>query len=180
MRYRVWVYTAIILFGGGMALGVAGPSDIGLPPEYIEGLKELSRFIIPGSPLTVLFILFKNVFALLVSFMFSPFLCIIPVLSLAGNGWLIGFISETAVHQKSLVYVLAGVLPHGVFELPAFIIGQAAALSFGSTILLSLSSKWRGRLVADLKRSARYLTIACILLIPAAIIETYVTPLLLT
>ncbi|MGD9119004.1 MAG: stage II sporulation protein M, partial [Dehalococcoidia bacterium] len=62
----------------------------------------------------------------------------------------------------------------------AYIIGQAAALSFGFFILASIfSSRRRARLGTDLKRSLKFFVIAVLLLIPAAIIETFVTPLLL-
>ncbi len=77
--------------------------------------------------------------------------------------------------------MLAGLLPHGIFELPALILGEAAALSFGAVVILALFKKERRNLIPpSLKRNLRYLMIALALLLPAAIIETYVTPLLLT
>ncbi|MDO8687680.1 MAG: stage II sporulation protein M, partial [Dehalococcoidales bacterium] len=71
-------------------------------------------------------------------------------------------------------------LPHGIFELPAFIIGEAVALSFGSTVLLAVFKKGdRNQLRLNLRQNFRYLTLAIFLLLPAAVMETYVTPLLL-
>jgi len=85
------------------------------------------------------------------------------------------------IQEKSLGFLLAGLLPHGIIELPAFIIGEAAALSFGAMVILVLfKKKERSQLVPSLKQNLRYLMIAFALLIPAAIIETFVTPLLLT
>jgi stage II sporulation protein M len=71
-------------------------------------------------------------------------------------------------------------LPHGVFEIPAIIIGEAAALSFGAMVIMALfSPKRRSQLLPNLKQNLKYLLLAFILLVPAAIIETFVTPLLL-
>jgi stage II sporulation protein M len=71
-------------------------------------------------------------------------------------------------------------LPHGIFELPALIIGEAAAFSFGTAAILALFKKERRNLLLpNLKQNLIYLLIAFALLLPAAIIETFVTPLLL-
>jgi len=160
-------------------MGIAGPSTIGLPPDYIEGLKELSRYLVPGSPLIALFIFLKNIVALLLTFMLSPLLCIPPLLSLATNGGLIGYVTASAAQQNSIVYVLSGILPHGIFELPAFIIGNAAAFNFGSALLPGLSKKYCPSMTGDLGRSTKLLALAFILLVTGVLIETFLTPLLL-
>ncbi|MFC1995419.1 stage II sporulation protein M, partial [Chloroflexota bacterium] len=102
-------------------------------------------------------------------------------LALIMNGWLVAFVSVTVIEEKSLGFLLVGLLPHGIFEIPAFILGQAAALSFGTIAILSLfQKKRRGQFLPSLKCNLNYLVVACALLIPAAIIETYVTPLFLS
>ena len=113
--------------------------------------------------------------------MFSPILCLVPILALTVNGWLISFISVAVVQEESLGLLLAGLLPHGIFELPALIMGEAAALSSGALIIVALvSKKKKDLLLPGLKQNLRYLLVACALLLPAAIIETYVTPLFFT
>lgn len=181
MSYKWWIFVAIFLFGVGLVIGLVTPTEASLPYEYIAGLEELGRILVPFTPLTAIIIFTKNITALLVSFVFSPVLCLAPVLALTANGWLMGFISAAVVEKESLSYVLAGLFPHGIFELPALIIAQAAALSFGTMAILALFKKERrGLLLPHLYRNLRYVIIACALLVPAAIIETYVTPLLLT
>ncbi|MGE5271976.1 MAG: stage II sporulation protein M, partial [Thiohalocapsa sp.] len=39
------------------------------------------------------------------------------------------------VSEYSVGYLLAGLLPHGIIELPALFIGEAAALGFGSAAM---------------------------------------------
>jgi stage II sporulation protein M len=144
-------------------------------------LRELATIFGPFKITTAIFIFFKNVSALLISFLFSPILVLTPILALVVNGWLIALVSTTVVEQESLGLLLAGLLPHGVFELPALIIGEAAALSFGVMVVMSLfSAEKRKELMPNLKRNVRYLLLAFALLLPAAIIETYVTPIFLS
>jgi len=182
MSYKRWVFIAIFLFGIGLALGLATPTTILIPlSEDIATLEEFGAFLVPFDFLTLIFIFSKNVSALLISFVLSPILCLTPILALIVNGWLIAFLSVPVVQQESLSFLLAALLPHGIFELPALILGQAAALSFGTMTMLTLFKKGRRNLMPSvLKQNLKYLLIAFALLLPAAIIETYITPLLLT
>lgn len=182
MSYKRWVLVATILFGIGIVLGLNTPAVItGLLSREISALREFAGIIVPFSFLTFIIIFFKNITSLLVSFILSPVLCLMPVLSLVLNGWILAFVSVLVAREESLGFVFAGLAPHGIFELPAFIMGQAAALSSGTMIMLALFKKERTKLLLPgLKNNLRYLIIAIALLLPAAIIETYITPLLLT
>jgi len=183
MSYKRWIFVAIFLFGVGLVFGLATPtSSASLISEDIAALEELVEFLASLPPaLTAIFIFTKNASALVISFVLSPIFCLTPILALTINGWLLGFISVLVSQEKSVGFVLAGLLPHGVFELPALIMGEAAALSFGAVVILALFKKRRrSLLLPSLKQNLKYLVIALTLLVPAAIIETYVTPLLLT
>ena len=181
MSYKRWIFVAIGLFGVGIALGLTTPvSTAELFSENLAAFEELAAIFVPFQVTTAIFIFLKNVSALLISFVFSPILCLVPIMALTVNGWLISFISVAVVQEESLGVLLAGLLPHGIFELPALIMGEAAALSFGALTIVALVSKKKDLLLPGLKQNLRYLLIACTLLLPAAIIETYVTPLFLT
>ncbi|MFC2021046.1 stage II sporulation protein M [Chloroflexota bacterium] len=182
MSYKRWLLLAVFLFGIGVAWGLATPVDEpSLLAEDIDALGELADFLAPLPHVSFfIFVFLKNVSALLISFAFSPVFYLVPVIALILNGGIIGFVSALVLQEKSLGYLLAGLLPHGIFELPALIIGEAAAFSFGTAVILALFKKERGNLVLpNLRQNLRYLAIAIILLLPAAIIETYLTPLLL-
>lgn len=182
MSYKRWIFIAIFLFAIGLIFGLVTPHGIiSLIVEDIAPFEDLSGILVPFKFLTVILIFGKNALALLLSFALSPVLCLVPILALIANGFFLGFISAIMIEEESLGFVLAGLLPHGIFELPALILGQAAALSFGVMVILALVKKeGRGLLLPDLKKNLRYLMLALILLLPAAIIETYITPLLLT
>ena len=181
MRYKWWIIISICLFSIGVAAGLAAPAGAAdLLSEELAYLEELAKLLGPFQASTAVFIFLKNVSAVLVSFVFSPILCLLPVAALTFNGFLLSFVSAMVIKEHSLGLLVAGLLPHGIFELPALIIGEAAALSFGSQVMIALFSKEaRGRLPSGTKRNFRYLILAFALLVPAAIIETFVTPLFL-
>lgn len=179
MSYRSWIYVATGLFGIGIVIGLVTPAADPLNEE-LAALRELAAMLGPFKISTAIFIFLKNASALLFSFIFSPILCLVPVLALTLNGWLLSLVSVAVVQEESLGLLLAGLLPHGVFELPAIIIGEAAALSFGAMVMIAIFSKGRrNQLRPNLRQNLKYLALAAILLLPAAIIETYITPLLL-
>lgn len=183
MSYKRWIFVAIFLFGIGLVFGSATPPSMAslILKDIGDILKEISGIVVPFSALTVIFIFIRNVSALLLSFALSPIFCLVPILALTINGWLIAFVSTAVIHEESLSYLLVGLLPHGIIEIPAFIIGEAAALSFGAMVILALFKKERRKLLLPhLQQNLKYLVIALVLLLPSAIIETYVTPLLLT
>ena len=165
MSYRRWVLVAVILFGIGLVVGLTTPAGItSLLSGEISALRELAGFIVPFSFLTFILIFIKNVSSLLISFVLSPVLCLIPVLSLVINGWIIAFVSTLAAREESLGFVFAGLAPHGIFELPAFIMGQAAALSFGAAAILAFVEKEkRNLLLSILRQDFRHLLLALIL-----------------
>jgi len=182
MSYKKWILIAVCLFGIGMVLGLATPVGIiDLLAEDLAALEELGTILGPFKVSTAAFIFVKNVSVLLFSFIFSPILCLLPILALTVNGWVLSFVSAAVVQEESLGLLLTALLPHGIIELPAIIIGEAAALSFGSMAIIALISKEkRNQLPPNLKQNLRYLMVACVLLLPAAIIETYISPLFLT
>ena len=181
MSYRRWILVAVGLFAIGMAFGLAMPDDtVNLFAEDLAAIEELAKLLVPFKFSTAAFIFLKNTSALLFSFIFSPLLCLVPVLALTVNGWLLSFVSVTVIKQESVGLLLAALLPHGILEIPALIIGEAAALSFGTmTIIALISRKRRNQLIPNLKQNIKYMALAFALLLPAAIIETYITPLFL-
>jgi len=181
MNYKWWVSVAIGLFVIGIVAGLVTPANIAsLVSEELVGIEEFSGILAPFKVSTVILIFIKNALALLFSFALSPIFCLMPILTLSVNGWLLALVSSKVVGEKSLGFVLAGLLPHGVVELPAFFIGEAAALSFGAIVILALFKKERRNLLpSSLRQNLRYLWIALALFLPAAVIETFVTPLLL-
>jgi stage II sporulation protein M len=183
MGYKWWLIIAIVLFVAGLVLGLRMPTSLAGPAsQEVNALEQLADFLASLPRWAVFLIIFlKNVTAVLFSFALSPFFCLVPLLALTVNGWLIGVVSAAVMEEKSITYLLAGLLPHGILELPALIMGEAVALSFGVTVILAIFRRERrGLILPSLRQNARYLAIALGLFLPAAIIETYLTPLLIS
>jgi stage II sporulation protein M len=182
MRFRFWVLIAgglfVIGIGAGIAAATVMPDGIaGFFSEQASALGDIGDFLGPFSLTMLAFIYIKNTLVLVVSFPFGPFLCIVPVIALLFNSAFLSYIAAMVVREKSLSFLLAGLLPHGIFEIPALIIGEAAALNFGVAMIVALFTRDRGnRLLPRFKANLKYLLIALALLVPAAIIETFVTP----
>jgi uncharacterized membrane protein SpoIIM required for sporulation len=73
---------------------------------------------------------------------------------------------------------LAGVVPHGVFEIPALMIGSAVALYMGAVIVTPQTGKSMGEVIIELFAdwAKIFLGVVVPLLAIAAVIEAYVTP----
>jgi uncharacterized membrane protein SpoIIM required for sporulation/ABC-type transport system involved in multi-copper enzyme maturation permease subunit len=73
---------------------------------------------------------------------------------------------------------LAGVVPHGVFEIPALMIGSAAVLYIGASIVTPQTGKSMGEVILELLADwvKIFLGVVVPLLAVAAVIEAYVTP----
>jgi len=73
---------------------------------------------------------------------------------------------------------LAGVVPHGIFELPALMIGSAVVLYMGAVIVTPQTGKSMGEVMIELLADWMkiFLGVVIPLLAVAAIIESYVTP----
>ncbi|MEE8413473.1 MAG: stage II sporulation protein M [Dehalococcoidales bacterium] len=182
MSFKKWIFLSLFLFVAGLLWGLATPIDTsGLLAEDVAALEELAAFLAPLPQQSLFtFIFLKNVLAIAVSFAFSPFFYLAPVMALILNGGILGVISILVIQEKSLGFLLAGLVPHGILEIPAFIIAQAAAFSFGTaTMLAVLKKEKRKLLIPNLRQNSRYLAISVALLLVAAIIETYLTPLFL-
>jgi stage II sporulation protein M len=91
------------------------------------------------------------------------------------NGIVIGAIMEIVHQDHSAVFVAAAIVPHGIFEIPAFIISGA----LGIMLAQSLVSEWYGSgdAAADAQRYARIFLLYVIPLVAiAATVEAFITP----
>ena len=82
---------------------------------------------------------------------------------------------------QPLPIFLAGVLPHGIFELPALVIGAAVVLYMGVAIVTPQTGKSMGEVIIELFAdwTKIFLGLVVPLLAVAAVIEAYITPVLL-
>lgn len=171
----------ISLFIVGLSFGVITYNSVpaSLSTETSELQKMAELIVSLPLPLMMAAIFFKNTLAVAASIVLSPVFLLVPVLTLLVNGWLIGLVSGAVVHEQSAGYLLAGLLPHGIFELPALFLGEAVAFSIGFAVIKALFKNQTAGLKASIKHEMRFLIPIVILFAVAAAIETYVTPVVL-
>lgn len=105
---------------------------------------------------------------------FIPFLYL-PALSMGVNAILLGMVASSVNGQWLLL--AAGILPHGIFELPALCLSLAAGLCLCQNINRYIRKNEKGIMKPLLLNILRVTGLVVIpLLVVAAITESYVTP----
>jgi stage II sporulation protein M len=102
-----------------------------------------------------------------------------PVLLVALNGFVLGGLGSALESAKGWTYVMASFMPHGVIEIPVILLAAALGLTVGMESLkwlLRRESRVKSQLSDCLKVYLRWVLPG---LAVAAIIEAFVTPLLI-
>jgi len=103
---------------------------------------------------------------------------LVPLYILLSNGFSIGIIFELSATEKGIPLLLAALAPHGVIELPAFFIATGAGLWLSVKLIKKIFKKEPFK--ENLKRAVK---IFFFVIIPlnfiAALIETYITPIII-
>ncbi|MCL2863894.1 MAG: stage II sporulation protein M [Methanimicrococcus sp.] len=172
-----------VLFIAAAVLGYfAGQSD----PEIFETVFS-SLGIPDGSSFDLfLFIFFNNAGVLFMLILFGFVFAILPVLVVLVNGSIIGLVSEASLRQFGLPFLLAGLLPHGIIELPVILIGAGIGFKLGALFTRLLLNMIKGNpdvcsnLANQFKKeflnaAGLYFLFLLPLLLIAAFIEVYVT-----
>jgi len=125
-----------------------------------------------------LFIAGNNIFKGFLWMLLGLIFGIPPLLFIALNGFFVGWVAYDASVRHSIEFAVVALTPHGIIEIPAFLVSMAAGMRLGYQLINTL--RHRGSLKAELVRSLRLFVMRIIpLLLLAAIIEVTITPLLL-
>ena len=129
-------------------------------------------------------ILLNNWFAMVfcVLYGFLPYLYL-PVLAIISNGALLGVLAAWYVIQDVPLTVYAvGILPHGVFELPALFLAAACGFALCRNIIRRITKNPRSLPMVEFLIGLLQTMLLVIfpLVLVAAAIETWVTPVLMS
>ena len=121
------------------------------------------------------FIFANNLQACILLFLGGVTLGLLTLFIIASNGVIIGGIMELAREERGLLFVAAAILPHGIFEIPSFIISASLGFVLGTAVL----AEWHGE--GDAGETARaqartFLLVVVPLVAIAAFIEAFITP----
>ena len=101
------------------------------------------------------------------------------------NSGVIGVIAVIVGINKGIAYTIMGLVPHGIIEIPAFLLQFSSIVLWQATITEAIVAKLKGRTLdkdkvkLGLRDTLILAATSIMLLLIAAAIETYVTPYLL-
>ena len=103
---------------------------------------------------------------------------VLPLFFVVFNGFFIGWVSYSLGAVRGIGYIIAGLTPHGIIEIPAIILAMSIGISLGYAVLNSLRGE--GNIMKEAKPAiGLFLTRVIPLLIIAAVIEVTITPLIM-
>ncbi len=161
---------------------IAGRLFPDIPASVISAFNEDiagSGIVQEDGSFNVLALFTNNLRAMLLGVLygFIPFLYL-PALALGVNAAILGMLASLIDGQWLLL--AAGILPHGIFELPALFLSLAAGLCLCKNINVYIRKNEKGIMKPLLLNILRVVVLLVLpLLVIAAVMETYVTPALM-
>lgn len=179
-EYGRWVGMTAIAFLVLVVLSyIAGRLFPEIPATVLTYFNEVvadSGIVRDDGSFSALALFGNNLRAMVLSTLygFIPFLYL-PALSMGVNAILLGMVASSVNGQWLLL--AAGILPHGIFELPALCLSLAAGLCLCQNINRYIRKNEKGIITPLLLNILRVTGLVVIpLLVVAAIMESYVTP----
>ncbi|RXE57200.1 hypothetical protein ABH15_03545 [Methanoculleus taiwanensis] len=171
-----------LVFAISLGLGILAVSAEPAIGEEMLALfqEQVAGHLLSDAPVVLFLKIFlNNLGACTLLFLGGASLGTVTLLILGLNGLLIGAIMEIVRQQQGILFIAAALIPHGIFEIPSFLVAGALGLLLGQ----ALASEWQGE--GDAAKTAAYLgkyflKIVVPLLAIAAIIEAFITPAVLS
>lgn len=138
--------------------------------------KQVAGQVTGGSDLVISGKIFvNNLEACLLLFLGGASFGILTIFIMSLNGIVIGAIMEIVHRAHSAAFVAAAILPHGIFEIPGFVIAGALGVMFSHSLVDEYYGK--GDVAAEMQGLARQFVLLVIpLLAVAALVEAFITP----
>ena len=164
-------------FGAG---AIAAEADQGVVDLIIASLEQAGFYdLSEEDPFSLTAIIFlNNLQAALLIFLGGATFGVLTLFILTTNGIVIGVVWHMMQDEGGVVGFLVGILPHGIFEIPALLIAGGLGLLLAEELYHELKGRGdAGQVAQGLGRT--FLLIVIPLLAVAAIIESFITPQLL-
>jgi len=172
------ILASTIIFTLGLTYGL-NQNNPPIGGEILNPIRELARQYKPLTISTATMIFLKNLTAIIVMWISGIMLAIPTITSLWLNGYIIGLVINISGNPKTAII---GIIPHGIIEIPALIIAGAMGIRIGIEVtrkITSIITRKNTSIIKAIGETIKPLTISIILLIPAALIETYITPIIM-
>ena len=184
-RFLLVFNSSLILFTMGIIFGCVFLSPVTDTASAKAALNELEKIIkgsltIPKTSLGLaLFLWGKNLLASALALVggFLTF-SLLPVLTLIFNGVIVGYAIKPILYLHGTDFLLASLIPHGILELPAFFLAASVGIYMGIEQALKLINK-RPKTYSAKTAAKFFVYIIFPLLLVAAFIEAFITPLIM-
>ena len=177
-RLRIYLAASVFLFGLGALIGTATIFYFPGIARYVEaslgGFVKIFRGLPPLQLAGAIFL--NNAIKTLLVIALGILFGVITLLFLFVNGAALGIVLYLSIQSRGLWSSLLVLLPHGILELPAVLLGAGIGLMLGRHSVNRLFGKTHTSLGNELGQ-AFYFFIAVIvpLLLMAALVEAFVT-----
>jgi stage II sporulation protein M len=190
LRHYLALSTIVLL--AGVVVGGTNQALDAFIQGQVDGIRQIADSIEASSNPTLLmmvFIFFNNAIKALLVMYLGAFFGIVPVVFLAINGMILGYVVQKAAEKGGGVLfdvLFKGLLPHGILEIPAIIIACAYGLRMGQMMLRGAwtlvvpKSGWGRELEQLMVRTLPAMVVIVGMLLVAAVIESTVTVWLLS
>jgi len=191
-RNKSFILVGVILFviGGiaGYTVYLNNPDLANLEGSSIfSGLEQKISFFQNLNILgKIIFIFLNNLLVALISVFLGAILGLFPIFIALMNGFVVGIVAGKVLESNGIGYLLVGLVPHGIFEIPAILIAIGLGLKFGYLIISTIISILLGKSTKDnefklfIRELKPAFKIILILLCIGAFVEILITPLLIT
>lgn len=169
------------LFLLGIFVGyLSSLSDPDLIPILLKELEgRLMHFDSKNLFIFAVQIFLNNSIISFLGFLFGILFGIVPIFIVFFNGFIFGVVYDYISAQKSILFFMAGFLPHGVFEITAVLFSCALGFRLGRLLLVRLIKPSRKKqifLKSEFIFSLKlFFFIVVPLLLIAAFIESFIT-----
>jgi stage II sporulation protein M len=180
--YWRYVLLGAVLFGLGIALGVALVGVVDLA-TLLGGADSVGGAL---PELTFWGLVVNNGLVLVLLLATGLTLGLGTVAILVYNGVIVGYVLAVAVAASGPEVILFGIVPHGVVEIPAFLLAGAVAFRFAHQILAAARGQRTQVMTgAETTRAVALVALAAVCIpiaayveaeITTALLETYVQP----
>ncbi|WNY27305.1 stage II sporulation protein M [Methanolapillus ohkumae] len=179
--YTIWMAVVLVIcFAVGYFISGSNPE---LSDELMKTIEQaMSGMNMDDSFQLFLQIFFNNARIALFAIAFGIVLGLFPLFIAIANGLMIGIVSEYIVRTQGLSYLLVGILPHGILELPAIVLAAGVGVRLGAVVFSKLVGRkvtWASFFKELSKAGYGYFYLIVPMLLVAAAIEVYVTGTLL-
>lgn len=182
---RHYIILSTVILVAGMVVGATNSALDNFIQGQLAALGEVANEInsMENSSLRfMVFIFFNNAIKAIVVMYIGSLFGIVPLVFLAVNGMVIGYVINIAAEEGLLfTIVFKGLLPHGILEIPAILFACAYGMRFGKLMFSGIGAMftrrkgWGQEIEYFVRKSLPAMVLIVVMLLVASVIESTFT-----